>query len=98
MKRLALVVAIAAVCLAPVAHCQTYPAKPITFIVPTAPGGTTDFTVRIIGGPLAKALGKAVVIDNKPGTSGNIGTSIVAKTAPDGYPLRMFGESPRSLL
>ncbi len=87
MKRMTFAVAVLGVCMAQAAQAQTYPTKAITFVVPSAPGGTTDFTARILGTPLAAALGKPVVIDNKPGASGNIGTSIVAKAAPDGYTL-----------
>lgn len=62
-----------------------YPDKPITIVVPSAPGGSTDFTARLIAEPLARALGQAVVIDNKAGAAGNIGNLAVAKAKPDGY-------------
>jgi tripartite-type tricarboxylate transporter receptor subunit TctC len=62
-----------------------YPERAITLVVPTAPGGTTDFTARLIAEPLSKALGKPVVIDNKPGGSGNIGNQFAARAKPDGY-------------
>ncbi len=64
-----------------------YPDRPITFVVPSAPGGTTDFTGRLIGDALSKALGQPVVIDNKAGGAGNVGNQLVARAKPDGYTL-----------
>ena len=64
-----------------------FPQRPITLVVPTAPGGSTDFTARLIVEPLAKALGQPVVVDNKPGASGNIGNQFVARAKADGYTL-----------
>jgi tripartite-type tricarboxylate transporter receptor subunit TctC len=64
-----------------------FPDRPVTIVVPSAPGGTTDFTARLIAEPLSRALGQQVVVDNKPGASGNIGNQIVAKAKPDGYTL-----------
>jgi tripartite-type tricarboxylate transporter receptor subunit TctC len=67
------------------AMAQAWPAKPIKWIVPFAPGGTTDILARTIGEKLAIALGQPVIIENKPGAGGGLGADFVAKAAPDGY-------------
>ena len=67
------------------AHAQAWPSKPIRYIVPFAPGGTTDILARTVGDKLAIALGQPVVIENKPGAGGGVGAEITAKSAPDGY-------------
>jgi tripartite-type tricarboxylate transporter receptor subunit TctC len=67
------------------AAAQNYPAKPIRFIVPWPPGGGADIMSRLIHQPLADALGQQVVIDNRGGAAGNIGTELAAKSPPDGY-------------
>lgn len=64
-----------------------YPEKPIRLIVSFSPGGTTDILARTLGSRLHASLGQPVVVDNRPGASGNIGTDIVAKSRPDGYTL-----------
>jgi tripartite-type tricarboxylate transporter receptor subunit TctC len=69
------------------AIAQQYPNRPITLIVPSTPGGTTDFTARLIAEPLSKALGQPILIDNKGGASGNIGGQMVVSAKPDGYTL-----------
>jgi tripartite-type tricarboxylate transporter receptor subunit TctC len=68
---------------------QPYPSRPIRVIVPQAPGGSNDIMARYIGGLLAERLGKQVVIDNRPGAEGMIGTETVARANPDGYTLLM---------
>jgi tripartite-type tricarboxylate transporter receptor subunit TctC len=65
-------------------HAQ-FPTKPITLVVPVAPGGILDTVARMLAADMAKHLGQPVVVDNKPGASGNIGATHVAKSAPDGY-------------
>lgn len=66
---------------------QNFPSAPITIVVPYSPGGGTDIMARLVGQELGQDLGISVVIENKPGASGNIGTTQVAKSKPDGYTL-----------
>jgi len=73
----------------PSATDGSYPSKPIRLIVPQAPGGSNDIMARYIGGQLAERLGRQVVVDNRPGAEGTIGTEIVARAQPDGYTLLM---------
>jgi tripartite-type tricarboxylate transporter receptor subunit TctC len=74
-------------CLAPMAAAQTYPAKPIRLIAPFAPGGALDLIARGVGAKLSDSMGQPVVVENKAGASGAIGSDAVAKSAPDGYTL-----------
>jgi tripartite-type tricarboxylate transporter receptor subunit TctC len=67
------------------AAAQAYPNRPISLIVPWAPGGSTDILARIVGGHLHQSMGQPVVIENRTGAAGNIGTGAVARAAPDGY-------------
>ena len=68
---------------------EVYPSKAVRAIVPFAPGGSTDFTARVISLQLSKQLGKSFVVDNRTGAGGTIGSGIVARSAPDGYTLMM---------
>jgi tripartite-type tricarboxylate transporter receptor subunit TctC len=68
---------------------SSYPTKPIRLIVPQAPGGSNDIWARYFGGHLSERIGKQVVVDNRPGAEGMIGTDLVAKANPDGYTLLM---------
>jgi tripartite-type tricarboxylate transporter receptor subunit TctC len=67
------------------AFAQSYPERPVTLVVPFAPGGSTDILARIVAEHLRQAIGQPVVIENRTGASGNIGTATVARAAPDGY-------------
>ncbi len=68
---------------------QQFPVRPIRFVVPFPPGGSTDLLARVIGKKLVETTGQQVIIDNRAGASGIIGTQIVAAAAPDGYTLAM---------
>ena len=77
----------AALLAGPTAYAQNYPSKPITLVVPYTPGGVVDTSARLLADSLAKALGGSVIIENKPGASGNIGMQQVANAPKDGHTL-----------
>jgi tripartite-type tricarboxylate transporter receptor subunit TctC len=91
MKSLLFTTASAIALLAAPALAQKYPAKPIRMIVPYTPGGPTDILARAVGQSLTEAWGQPVIIDNRPGASGNVGTAAAAKSPPDGYTLNLVG-------
>lgn len=71
-----------------------WPTKPISLIVPYAPGGTSDVLARILAAKLHDKLGQSVIVENKPGAGGNIGTNLVAKAKPDGYTFLVGSSGP----
>jgi tripartite-type tricarboxylate transporter receptor subunit TctC len=91
LKTIALTAALAAV--PTLATAQAYPARPIKIIVPAPPGGAIDLIARVVGDKLATSMGQAVIVDNRPGASNNLGTDVLAKSAPDGYTIGIVGGS-----
>lgn len=81
----------------PAAHAQTYPAKPITLVVPHSAGGTSDILARTVAAEAAKTLGQTIVIDNKGGANGTIAAKQVASSAPDGYTLLLATASTHGI-
>jgi tripartite-type tricarboxylate transporter receptor subunit TctC len=83
-------------CLPGVTQAQSYPSRPVRVIVPYPAGGPTDISARLLGQWLSERLGRAFIIDNRPGAGGNIGTEAALKSSPDGYTL-LFAVSPNAI-
>jgi tripartite-type tricarboxylate transporter receptor subunit TctC len=90
MPRLLVSIATALTLFAAAVQAQTWPTKPIRLIVSYPPGGVTDVVARRVAQPLSEQLGQSIVVENKPGANGMIGTDTVANAAPDGYTLLML--------
>jgi len=73
---------------------ETWPAKAVHIIVPFPPGSSPDLVARMLTDKLAQALGQPVIVENKPGAGGNLGTGLVAKAEPDGYTLGLSIPGP----
>ena len=84
--------AFSAACLA-----QAWPAKPLRIVVPYAPGGITDTVTRLASPKIQEAIGQPVIVENKVGNGGALGTEYVAKSAPDGYTILMGSAAPQTL-
>jgi tripartite-type tricarboxylate transporter receptor subunit TctC len=96
-SRTALALAALLAATAPRAAADVYPSRPIRFVVAFPPGGGTDIIARTVAQKLAERIAQQVVVDNRPGAGGNIGTDIVAKSAPDGYTLLMGSAGPLAI-
>ncbi len=89
--------ALAAFAISAAAHAQVYPVKPIRMIVAYPPGGGTDIVGRTLAQKLGESLGQGVVVENRGGASGNIGTELAARAAPDGYTILMGNVAPNAI-
>src|SRR5882672_5934994 len=89
--------ALAALAISASAQAQVYPAKPIRMIVAYPPGGGTDIVGRMVAQKLGETLGQSVVVENRGGASGNIGTELAARAAPDGYTILMGNVAPNAI-
>src|SRR3954467_8784227 len=84
-----------AVCIAPAVLAQAdYPSRPITIVVPFPAGGPTDASARLYAKVMGQSLGQAIVIDNRAGAAGTVGSALVARAPADGYLLLWGGTSP----
>ncbi len=95
LVKISIVVGLA--CIAFAAAAQPYPNKPVNLVVPQAAGGTNDIVARLIAPPLGDALGTSIVVENRPGAGGNIGTQSVARAAKDGYTLLLTINSAQAI-
>jgi tripartite-type tricarboxylate transporter receptor subunit TctC len=97
MKILSAILLAAAALTGATAHAQNYPNKPIRLVVPFPAGGATDIFARAVSQKLGEKLGATIVVDNKPGAGGAIGSDIAAKAVPDGYTLLLATSSTHSI-
>ncbi|MGT2492099.1 Bug family tripartite tricarboxylate transporter substrate binding protein [Cupriavidus basilensis] len=93
MKWKAMVGVTALVC-SVAAWADTYPTRPITFVVPSAAGGAVDSIARALAEVMSKRMGQTIIVDNRPGAGGVLGTQYVARAAPDGYTVLVTPSGP----
>jgi tripartite-type tricarboxylate transporter receptor subunit TctC len=91
------VIAVLLTAIGPAAGAQSYPARPIQIVVPFGPGSVTDIFARMVSARMSESWGQPVVVNNRPGAGGNIGTAIVAKAPPDGYTIVLGATSVLSV-
>ena len=89
--------ALIGVLIASSALAQAYPSKPVALVVPQAAGGTNDIVARLIAPAFGEALNTSIVVENRPGAGGNIGTQSVARSAKDGYTLLLTINSAQAI-
>ncbi len=97
MKRIAIAAILSLATVSTVAHSQAYPTKPIRFIVPFAPGGSTDLLARFLAQQLAAPLGQTVVVDNRAGAGGVVGAETAARAPADGYTIVLGSAGPLTI-
>jgi tripartite-type tricarboxylate transporter receptor subunit TctC len=93
MNKITLIAALSAALVASASQAQSYPARPIRYVVPQAPGGSSDTLARVIVQRAGEGLGQQIVVDNRPGATGIIGAEVVARANPDGYTLLQVATS-----
>jgi tripartite-type tricarboxylate transporter receptor subunit TctC len=98
LKAISVCVACCLSLIATTAQSQSYPSKPIKVIVPTAPGGATDLTARLVAQKMSERFGQPVLVENRPGGNEVIGVDAVAKSAPDGYTLVLTAPAAVAIL
>ena len=97
MQRRSLLTAAAALALPVAAHAQAYPSKPVRLVVPFPAGGATDLFARVLSQKLGEKLGQSVVVENRPGAGGTLGSDLVAKALADGYTLLLATSSTHTI-
>jgi tripartite-type tricarboxylate transporter receptor subunit TctC len=98
LPRRALLAALSSLFIAAGAAAQAFPTRPVTLVVPFAPGGATDVVARLLAAEVGQQLGQSVVVDNKPGAAGALGALFVVKAPADGYTVCLCGAGPMVML